>query len=388
MKYLLLTLLYLFSAVNTLFSQSNLQYNLNMYRDGDSIVKQQVTYRDAERSGENVLWDFSQLETIDKKYQLVYSKFVPTDSLIIGIEHRTMYKYGLSGDSLLLWGYENPTTKIRNQFPELLLRFPFQYKSRIKSYYSGKGEYCDRMDMSVMGTTQSEADAYGMIILPNKDTLRNVLRIKNRKLLIEDIRSKELFPVIKDTIRSEDLADSIEYRLSSDSIVVAVETYRWYVKGYRYPIFETIRTGNLRDSLKNEYFSTAFFYPPDEHIYLKDDKENLLVLEELRLDDELKQSRNSNSSQKGLDFLSQFSYNVYPNPVKTRLYVEYYVDRTSTISMRLYALNGHLLETNPERSINPGVSIVEINLSAYPKGEYILQIKVNENVLSEKIIKK
>lgn len=52
------------------------------------------------------------------------------------------------------------------------------------------------------------------------------------------------------------------------------ETYKWYAAGYRYPVFETIRTGHLSDSLKAEFFSTAFYYPPGMHQYLKTDTAN------------------------------------------------------------------------------------------------------------------
>ena len=61
-----------------------------------------------------------------------------------------------------------------------------------------------------------------------------------------------------------------------------VDTYKWYAAGYRYPIFETVTTGNLRDNGKLPYFSTAFYYPPTDHEYLDNDEENKKIQERLR----------------------------------------------------------------------------------------------------------
>lgn len=102
-----------------------------------------------------------------------------------------MYRYKLSNDSLQLWGFENPTTVIRNSHPELILKFPVSYGDIVKDYYQGNGRYCERFSLSTMGTIESVADAYGMMILPNQDTLRNVLRIKSVKRIAEDMHVLE-----------------------------------------------------------------------------------------------------------------------------------------------------------------------------------------------------
>ncbi|MBF0576275.1 hypothetical protein IR022_09865, partial [Dysgonomonas sp. GY617] len=90
------------------FGQINLQYN--GLRSGDEIIKQQVDYKDPGRSGENVIWDFGKLKSVNDEYSLVYSspvlqeksfyvmgydtiqvKNTAQNSLIIGTEHNTMY---------------------------------------------------------------------------------------------------------------------------------------------------------------------------------------------------------------------------------------------------------------------------------------------------------
>ena len=155
--FLYLSILCLVSAM----AQSRLQSELNLPRANDVLFKQQLEYKDPGRSGANVLWDFSRLGSQSEEYELVYDT---SGALITGIEHHTRYYYALSGDSLLCHGYENATTRMTNERPELLLRFPVQYGDSTFCYYNGNGEYCNRLKVSAMGTVSSKADACGMMI--------------------------------------------------------------------------------------------------------------------------------------------------------------------------------------------------------------------------------
>jgi len=161
------------------FAQHGLTSLHNLPRPGDEIIKRQVEYKDPGRSGEHVLWDFGKLKTTNDEYKLFYR--IGKDSLLAGIEHRTIYYHSLTNDSLLLWGYENYTTLMENEQPELLLRFPVNYGDSTFCRYNGNGKYSDRLKISAMGTVTTKADARGMMILPDSDTLKNVLRVHTVK---------------------------------------------------------------------------------------------------------------------------------------------------------------------------------------------------------------
>ena len=105
------------------------------------------------------------------------------------------------------------------------------------------------------------ADAYGKMILPSGDTLSPVLRVKT---------IQTIFDIPQD-------GSSVTFE--TDNAGKQLETCRWYSKGYRYPVFETIRNINLKDS--TEIFKTAFFFPPQDHLYLDTDPENQALLDEL-----------------------------------------------------------------------------------------------------------
>jgi hypothetical protein len=63
MKTIALTLLMSVGFVLPVLGQLNTQHN--HYRPGDVLIKQQVEYVNPDEAGENKLWDFSQVKTIN-----------------------------------------------------------------------------------------------------------------------------------------------------------------------------------------------------------------------------------------------------------------------------------------------------------------------------------
>ena len=54
-----------------------------------------------------------------------------------------------------------------------------------------------------------------------------------------------------------------------------MEIWRWYASGYRYPIFETIKSTTYKVETPYEHFTTSFAYMPSEQYYdLPHDAEN------------------------------------------------------------------------------------------------------------------
>lgn len=390
MKRICICLIVLMGILSQLNAQEQLKKSTNIPRPNDAIFKQQVEYKNPGKSGKNVFWNFGELNAINKKYNIRYRSQGITADSIVGTEHQTNYYYHFHGDSLLLAGYENQTTVMNFFHPELLLRFPVTYGDSIGSYYYGTGKYCGKFDMRSCGSSKSVADSYGMLILPTGDTLCHVIRVHTLKLISE----KTKFMSESDTLCSDSsvmdnlLIKAIQQCLANDSVTLMVDTYKWYAAGYRYPIFETVTTGNLRDNGKLPYFSTAFYYPPTDHEYLDNDEENKKIQERLRSEvSNNDENGNKDSKNPILDDLA-FLYNFYPNPVHTTLEFEYYLSREAVICYELYTLSGMLFyKTNPEK-IRGGAHEHQIDMSQYANGVYILRVRMNENIYSEKIIKK
>lgn len=355
----------------------------NVIRSGDTLIKQQVDYKDPGRSGDNVIWDFGKLKSVNDEYSLSYSSpvlqedsyyvmgydtirsaDVEENSLIIGTEHNTMYYYQLKSNQLLLLGHENPTNLLRYTHPVVSATYPTNYKEISQSQYQSEGIYSGRIPFETKGDITSQADAYGSIILPTGDTLQHVLRIKTTQTISEIIRS--INP------------------LNNDTLAMVVENYKWYSKGYRYPIFETIKATNITDSLNNQEYQTAFFFPPQEHLYLDDDKENLAVLDSLWNLEHSQVDNPLTNTENGV----KLSYNFYPNPVESQLTIDYYLENSTAVNIYIYSLDGKLVKNISMGNQDKGLHTEYVDFSTLSKGTYILRIQINDKITSDKIIKK
>ena len=369
-----------------LSAQHSLQSTLNMFRPGDIIVKQQVDYKDPGRAGENVLWDFSKLNAVNSEYTISYlaPKLSPEqtyimgldtlsvmevdpENLIIGYEHFTAYYYQLKNNRLFLLGHANAVSQMRNEKPVLLFEYPFSYKERICDDYYSKTFSAGVKPMKSRGEVSSEADAQGMMILPSGDTLRHVMRIKTVRTIIE----------MPDTIVKNRRNKAKEYKATN----TLIESYLWYAKGYRYPVFETICQFNKNDSTHVEFFSTAFFYPPQEHHYLESDTENQAVLDSSIIID------NSPIDPKQW-IKDNFRYNFNPNPVSYTLNIEYHLEQPAEVSISLYHTVNGIVSKIPADMKQSGSYTETLDCSSLPIGTYVLSFQVEGETVSSVVLKK
>ena len=348
----------------SILAQPTLEKSYNQFRDGDNLIKQQVGYKSPGQAGSNRFWDFGQQKSIDEHYELSY---FGVDSLMIGREHRTLYKYTLRNDSLFSLGYENPTTLVNYTKPELLLVFPVHYQDKGKAAYSGSGEYCGRMKFSSGGETAYEADAYGMITLPSGDTLNNVLRIHlTRKI------SGQFSPD------------------PEDSLDMQVDTYRWYADGYRYPVFETVDSKFMKDGTLRKHFNTAFYYTPEEQYYeLENDDDNQDKRERIKLESFKKQALNPEKQFNTEIKNKSIDYQVVLDKEANSLTLDYQLLKDEAEEeIILFDVQGRILKKYPKEKHHSGSYQKVIPLNAgNPLGEYLLRIKVGKEVVGEKFIK-
>jgi hypothetical protein len=356
----------------TLPAQHILQSELNLPRAGDEIIKQQVRYKDPGRSGEHVIWNFGQLESINDEYSLLYSEpeligdsiyilgldtiYVSElldDYLFIGTEHNTLYYYRFAGDRLWTLGHENALTLLQYSEPLLNGVYPLHYSDSCMNAYSAHGMYSMTVPFETTGNVAVKADAFGKMILPSGDTLKQVMRTKTRQIITEMLPTETGDTLILNT---------------------RLDTYKWYSKGYRYPVFETVKTVIRRDSTETNQFETAFFYPPQEHYYLEEDEENAALLEEENPEEE--------------DPWAGLSYNVFPNPVKTFLEVEYDLPRPANIRIEIRNSMG-LMVWSENKGYHPvGIGAFSLNLSGITIGNYILDIWLDDHLISRVLMKR
>lgn len=369
---------------------SQLNSSHNHLRPGDILIKQQVEYADPGQSGTNRLWDFSKVKTINDEYTLVYSlppllddsiyimgdmhflkKDIQENELVVGTEHNTMYYYRLTNDSLLQLGHENPTIKLEYTSPMTLMNFPLNYGQTVVSEYKSQGLYSSTVDMQSQGQMITSADAYGKMILPSGDTINPVLRVKTEQL-------------IADIPQPNNTDNTQQYEKKGNML----ETCRWYSKGYRYPVFETVKSINLKDS--SEIFKTAFYYPPQDHLYLDTDPENQALLDELwkQAEDGNRDFTDPQQTGKTVTIDDLITCKIYPNPVESMMNLEYELKEDATISFNLYTIEGLPVKKINQKKHKTGTYYETIDCSnLYPKN-YVLKITVNSLTVNEIIIKK
>ena len=217
---------------------------------GDSLYKYQVEYKDPGSNGRQLEWDFSHLQLINDNYLIKY--FYPDKndtSLICGMEHRTRYYYRQRNDSLWASGFENYTTKIDYIVPELKLIYPFVYGDTLFSHFDGKGKYSNMLDINVKGNTRVKADAEGILKLPELTT--RALRVHTQRYYSE-AKTKRGNRVVKNP-----KIDSLRNTTNGDTLRITLDTYSWYVKDIRYPVFESIKTTIHEEAKDTTVFHTT-----------------------------------------------------------------------------------------------------------------------------------
>ena len=320
---------------------------INLPHAGDSIVKQQVDYIDPGMAGTNITWNFRSVHPVNDYYNLRYQVISHDSKQIAGIEHGTVYNYLVNGDSLIHTGYENSTTIMKYITPEIRLKFPFRYGDIISSDFSGEGEYCHLTALHVSGRTTISADATGTLYTPLGLTFKNVLRVKSLR---------EYF------------------QTGIDSVSMKMESYAWYVPGNRYPVFETIKTATQKTGKREtEHKVASFFYPPSDQAHLLADTSNWAKQE---LIDKIT----------GPDGLLT-NVKLIPNPVQSRLNIEYDLTCNAVIVFKVFDSNGTIRFSLQRASKEAGHYSEIIDMDRFAPGIYIIDVIINDVIKYMKVIK-
>ena len=230
----------------------------NKYRQNDRLTGLRVSCPAFIGTGCGVTWDISQsIESpVSEDYIVEYTD-VGKDAveLTACLEQDTRYLYRTQGDSLLICGFENHTTLVSYDQPEAYLRFPLHYGDSIEGYFHGLGKYCDRLGMRHYGRYKTKADATGVVVLAEGDTLRNVIRLHTERTMAAEMMPIELLDSLGAYTH-----DSIDLHIAADTALVRMDIYRWYAEGYRYPVLETrVRRDGSGEQVLAE---AAYYYPP------------------------------------------------------------------------------------------------------------------------------
>lgn len=346
----LLSVSFFASAIHSL-AQVEINYPANAPRESDTIVRCEAVYFPAGPGGEDVLWDFSgDISTTD-----IHRVYYTSDSLgnLLCMEPSRMLKYRLTGDSLMQTGYE---TRLRSMAytPSICVTvFPSGFGDTHSSSFRGSGLYCQRMSIETEGTSSVEVDASGSICLSEGDTLRNALRLHYLKTGSVWMHEPGDTTVTAPSRRRQEIE----------------ERYLWYVRGYRYPVLETV---------------TVTFY--DNLSLVSERQEAYLSLPDWQqcLNDSV------NMEIQAADSLAHAQQTMPPNMEYTiqldssgRLRFNYSVTATSNITFLICNATGITYVSASTRKEAGSGYTADFDCSGLLHGTYLLYINCNGQVYSE-----
>jgi hypothetical protein len=75
---------------------------------------------------------------------------------------------------------------------------------------------------------------------------------------------------------------------------------------------------------------------------------------------------------------------VYPNPASNHLYVQYYLQKSEKVSLKLFDVTGKLVTSN-HFTADAGLRISELNLANLTSGTYLMEMQVGDEKFSKRI---
>ncbi len=357
----------LLTSLTVAKAQEMLTSACNQIQVGDSLNITNTEYFYAGDDGEEVFWDFSGLESTG-------SYFIKFDTInnhqIVGYDPQKIWKYQTTDKGLALSGFEDMTTCMDYHQEQVLLPLPLQYGQTYSRAYEGEGRYCGTHYMRTFGTMQITADAQGTLVLSETDTLRNTLRVYSVNTAAIRLN--------KDSCRND--SDNLKQ--------VITERYQWFIRGYRYPVLETVSSStyhNMNHIATQQY---GYLCPPEIQAVLNDS-----INEQIRKDDALAQAeRNANGHDDENNYPNNpnhhgndcgFTYDIHTNG--SQVTITYSLDSAAQLHVLVVDVMGMVYRNTQQNSPAGSCLTMNIDCSGLRRGQYIIYINVNGTIYNHKI---
>ncbi len=360
-------------SVTCISAAAQLSYQANAPRGGDNVVRQVISLASPGQCSDSALWDFRDKEVGTRRNVVRHvNQKVNGDSLRL-YDSGSRYGLEIGKDGVLVTSCENRNIDITYDLPVKLLRFPMEYRDSLSGCFHGVGTYCDRWRTRVFGIWKLKADAMGRVFLPTGDTLR-AIRVHLRKRV-----SNKYYPL--DSVHSTLAAfnvDSMLHFQATDTAVMVSDEYKWYARGYRYPVLE-YRSAYM-ESRPEEKTRVAYICPPESQEELPLDDENVRIREGDKKNGDAGNGKHANGNEAGnYDF---FRYSFSQDDASKTVHVSYTSD--TPVSVKAILANTMGIVYGTETSANGTSGDITISYGDVPRGQYVVYIKTGEKVHTEK----
>ncbi len=375
MKKLLFTIIEMLICLA--ISGQQISLSSNRYRGSDVLEKRQIVVKGFSLNDTKSVWSLEEAEVSKETYDAEYT--TEADRLM-AVERGNRTYYSQNRGSVSIIGSENYMEQISYDMPETWLQFPMQVGDSICGYFYGSGLYCERFFIRRFGTYKTQADTVGKLVLPQGDTLRNVIRLHTERYVgtIAEPFDTMLYKIPAFTV------DSIVKHLAPDTAKVREDVYRWYAEGYRYPILEAQTLTYLNTLLTEE----MNYCPPEIQEQLPLDEENKqvrarLVEEELARwqPSSLSPDDGQNPQRRGKD---GFTYEISQPDGSDVVTIHYDTDHDVRLTALISNGLGYIYR-RADQSCHTGTGQFSLNCTGLRKGQYIIYINVDGNQYAEKV---
>lgn len=297
-------------------------------------------------AGKNIKWDFTNIKIKEKNK---ISEFIPTDATsqtsftikpnIANKENNRTNFLFLDNNSYSVVGFIEKDLILNYEIPLERLKFPFKFGVKQTSDLKARADYLNNgHTISLYGTNEIEADTYGVLVLPGNKII-NTLRI----------RQTTKFTQIS-------ICEVTE---------VEINRYAWYSNNERYPLIVT------------------------NHQVHKNSNGNTTIIKEYHINQKVFES-NIEENFTNNTSLTNFHYNVFPNPFVEEQNLAYILESNSKVNIEIFDMLGRKIfnlvnNENQEKGVyNYTIDSKILGLNA---GIYLLKIQVNDREVTEKVIK-
>lgn len=351
---------------------AQLSFQANAPRGGDNVERRLISLASPGQCSALAVWDLRDKDVGTRKHVVRHGgQEVNGDALCV-FDAGSKYGLKLGNDGVLLVSCENRNLRVTFDLPVKALRFPTEYGDSLGGYFHGTGTYCDRWLTRSFGFWKLQADAKGRVILPSGDTLRAV-RVHLRKQI-----SNRYYPL--DSVRSTLAAfnvDSILHCQKTDTAVVVSDEYRWYARGYRYPILE-YRSAHM-ESRPGEKTSVAYYCPPENQGKLPLDEENARIRESDRKNGDGGNGKHGSVNDTDAN---GFRYGFTQDRSGKLVSISYTSD--SPVSVKAILSNTMGIVYRTETSAKGVSGNMTLGYGDLPHGQYIVHVKAGEKTYTEK----
>jgi hypothetical protein len=333
MKKLYLNLLALAITATSIQAQITLKQSTHGIVPGETHYFVFAKGLDEGAAGTDITWDFSKLTptgtTLTSK--MLNASETPKGTEIVSAnvvieEFGNNFYFSDTRKSVLDYGVANAGYITKYDKPAVKLDFPLYYGKKVSGDFSGT-QTANGTSVAITGTYSVEADAYGSLILPDGVTLSNTLRVKQTR----------------------------SYNGSACKEI----TYRWYVSYLHYPVLVVIKSA---DGAGKETATLVAYHPGADRL-------KSLEAEKLEV------------------AAATSSVNVFPNPWKADLNIEYTLESDQTVQIELYDVNGKLVKVLQQATAQPkGKNALTIS-EVVKNGVYFVKIVHGNQAWVNKVVK-